>query len=137
MPTSPKVQENLRAAYDAEECRPKWVGADVGEFLSFEEDGREAARLTSFGNLPELVISQDPNRPQAGWTPDAIAAQPIWDRMQENLKSLSTRSWRVVAKGASHHIHHDRPDVVVHELERLITYVRGGPAPPLGTTTVE
>ena len=45
----PKVQENLRAAYDAEECRPGFVGGDVGEFIEFERQGDQAARLTSVG----------------------------------------------------------------------------------------
>ena len=130
----PKVQENLRAAYDAEECRPEWVGADVGEFVNFEDDGRAAGRLTSFGDLPEVVISQDPHR-SAG--PALAASQPIWEPMQENLKSMSTRSWRVIAKGASHHVHHDRPDVVVRELGRLVEFLRGGPAPAWGTTVTE
>src|ERR1051326_4579070 len=127
----------FRAAFDAEDCRPAYVGSDLGEFLNFETSGREAERLTSFDARPLLVISQDPNRPQNGWTADAIAAQPIWNREQEALKSLSTRSWRVVARGSAHHTHHDRPDVVVREMERLVSFVRGGPAPLLGSTSVE
>ncbi len=130
----PKALENLRPAYDAEECRPLWVDGDLPEFMSFENDGREAAQLTSFGDLPELVLSQDPQRDETGWTSDAIAAQPIWNSLQENLKSLSTRSWRVIARGASHHIHHDRPDVVSREIQRLVCFLRGGPSPPFGAT---
>ena len=133
----PKAQENLRAAYDAEECRPGFVGGDVGEFIEFERQGDQAARLTSVGDLPVLVLSQDPDRPKMGWTADAIAAQPIWFREQENLKSLSTHSWRVIARGASHHVHHDRPEVALEEMNRLISYIRGGAAPQFGSTIVE
>jgi pimeloyl-ACP methyl ester carboxylesterase len=133
----PKVQQNLQAAYDAEECRPAFVGGDVGEFMEFERQGDQAARTTSVADVPVLVLSQDPNRSQAGWTADAIAAQPIWFREQEKLKSLSTHSWRVIARGSSHHVHHDRPELVVQEVGRLIAYVRGGAAPQLGCTTVE
>jgi len=133
----PKVQENLQAAYDAEECRPGFVGGDVGEFTEFEHQGDQAGRMTSVADLPVLVLSQDPDRSKTGWTADAIAAQPIWFREQEKLKALSTHSWRVIARSASHHVHHDRPEVVVREMDRLISYIRGGAAPQFGSTMVE
>lgn len=133
----PKQLEQFRAAYDAQECRPAFVGGDLGEFLNFENSGHEAERLTTFGDRPLLVMSQDPERPKPGWTQDAIAAQPVWNREQEALKSLSSRRWRVIARDAPHHVHLARPDLVVREIGRLVTFVNGGAAPPLGTTNVE
>ena len=133
----PPPLAQFRGAFDAEDCRPSYVGGDLGEFLNFETSGREAERLTSFSDRPLLVISQDPDRPKPGWTADAIAGQAVWYREQEALKALSTRSWRVIARGSPHHVHHDRPDVVLRQMERLVTFVRGGPAPSWGTTTVE
>jgi hypothetical protein len=70
-------------------------------------------------------------------TANAIAEMPVWEREQELLKSLSPLSWRVIAKDSGHGIHHDRPDVVVTEMTRLIGYLGGGPAPPFGTTAIE
>jgi hypothetical protein len=133
----PKALEQYRAASDAEMCRPGYVGGDLAEFLNFEVSGREAERLTSFGDRPLLVLSQDPERPKPGWTADAIAGQPIWNREQEALKSLSSRSWRVIARGSPHHIHLERPDVALREIGRLVTYIRGGAAPPWGSTVIE
>ena len=133
----PPALDRYQAAFDAEQCRPKYVGGDVDEFLNFETSGREAERLTTFGDRPLLVISQDPDRSKTGWTADAIAGQPVWNREQEVLKTMSGRSWRVIARGSRHHVHHDRAEVVLREIERLVTYVRGGAAPPLGTTSVE
>ena len=133
----PTSLEPYRAAMDAEDCRPGWVGGDLGEFLNFEVSGREAERLSSLGERPLLVMSQDPDRSKQGWTADAIAAQPIWFREQEALKALSKRSWRVVAKGAPHHVHQSRPELVVGEIGRLVMFLRGGTAPPWGTTVTE
>ncbi len=62
---------------------------------------------------------------------------PVWSREQEGMKSLSPDSWRVIARNSGHAIHHDRPDVVVAGITRLIDYLRGGPAPPFGRTTIE
>lgn len=56
---------------------------------------------------------------------------------QERSKTLSPHSWRVVARGAGHAVHHDRLALVVGELRLLIEDVRGAAAPPFGTTVVK
>jgi pimeloyl-ACP methyl ester carboxylesterase len=127
----------LAGQYDAEMCRPEYVGGEDAEFLYFETTCRQAARLSSFGNVPLLVISQDPGRRSEGMTPEAIAGNAVWAREQEALKSLSSRSWRVVARGAGHGVQHDRLDLVVAQMSRLIAYLRGGAAPPFGSTVIE
>lgn len=133
---SPELR-HLAGQYDAQMCRPEYVGGDDNEFPYFEATCKQAARLTSFGNVPLLIISQDPDRGREGMTANAIAGLPVWAREQEALKPLSPLSWRVIARGSRHAIHHDRPDVIVGEMARLIGYLRGGPAPPFGDTTIE
>jgi hypothetical protein len=49
-------------------------------------------------------------------------------------KSLSPLSWRVIARNSGHMVPLDRPDVIVAEITLLIDYLRGGPAPPFGST---
>jgi pimeloyl-ACP methyl ester carboxylesterase len=123
--------------YNAEQCRPDYEGADIGELMDFETAANQAARLTTFGKVPLLILSKDPTRVITGMSPDAVAGLPIWDREQETLKSLSPTSWRVIAHGSGHGIHHDRPDLLVKEISRMFSYLRGGPAPPFGTTDTE
>jgi pimeloyl-ACP methyl ester carboxylesterase len=134
----PEALARFRRNYAAEACRTAYVDGDLPEWSVFDVAGAQAARLISFGNVPLLVMSQDPDRPKPGWTADAITAQPIWAREQELLKNLSPKSWRVVARGAGHHVHWDRPDLVVREITSLVNYVRAtGAAPPFGTTAVK
>jgi pimeloyl-ACP methyl ester carboxylesterase len=135
--TPSKELQYLAGQYDAEMCRPQYVGGEDAEFLYFETTCKQAARLTSFGNIPLLIISQDPDRRREGMTANAIAELPVWAREQEALKSLSALSWRVIARGSGHGVHHDRLDVVVAEMSRLIGYLRGGPAPLFGSTAVQ
>jgi len=127
----------LKAQYDAKMCRPAYVGGDDNELNDFESTCREAARLTSFGNVPLLIISKDPDHRREGMSANAIAEIPIWTQEQEALKSLSPLSWRVIARGAGHAVHHDRPELVVGEINRLIGYLRGGAAPLFGSTRIE
>lgn len=133
---SPELQ-HLAGQYDAEMCRPEYVGGDDIELPYFEETCTQAARLTSFGNVPLLIISQDPDRRTEGMTANDIAGLSVWAREQEALKSLSPLSWRVIARGSGHAVHHDRLDVVVTQAARLIANLRGGPALPFGSTVIE
>ena len=97
---------------EAAACRPEYETSWLGEMDAFETSAKEAAN-TTFGDLPLLIISQDPDRPKPGWPAQDIAANPIWAEMQENLKTLSTHSRRIVARGSGHRVQIDRPDVIV------------------------
>jgi pimeloyl-ACP methyl ester carboxylesterase len=83
-----------------------------------------------------LIISQDPDRPKPGWTPQAIAAQPIWNSLQERLKGLSTNSRRIIARNSAHHVMIDRPDVVVDGIRRVVLGIRNRVADAQNGTTV-
>jgi pimeloyl-ACP methyl ester carboxylesterase len=123
--------QHLAGQYAAAMCRPGFVLTDESELPYFETSSRQAARVTSVGATPVAIISQDPAKQ------DDDADAVVWDREQEALKSLSSRSWRVIARGAGHAVHHDRLDLVVAESRRMIEYVRGGPEPPFGSTTTQ
>ena len=125
----------LAGQYDALMCRPAYAGGDDSEFIDFEQTCNQAGRLKSFGMVPLLVISRDPNKQQA--TAERIKAQRMWDQEQERLKALSPLSWRVIARNAGHAVHHDRLKLVIAEMTKLINYLRGGPPPPFGSTTIQ
>jgi hypothetical protein len=59
--------------------------------------------------------------------------------MQEDLKKLSTQSRRIIAKGSTHYIHLDRPELIEKQVPLFIEQIRGAPPAPIeyGTTTTE
>ena len=121
--------------YDAQACRLSYVDTDLPEFLGFEDSAREAARLTSFGNVPLLVMSRDTVSP-----PDDVNTareNPFWSREQQSLMGLSPVSWEVIAKDSGHKIYQDRPELLDREVTRLLLFLRGGPKPPFGTRTIQ
>lgn len=122
--------------YNAMACRPDYVDTDESELDYFEESSREAGRLASFGKIPLLVITRDPNL-QAGMTSQGIAQIPVWQAEQEWSKSLTSLSWQVIARNSGHMVPHDRPDLVIAQLRLLIKYVRGESEPPFGSTTTQ
>jgi hypothetical protein len=45
--------------------------------------------------------------------------------MQDDMKNLSTRSRRIIAKNSSHHVMLDRPDLIEKEVPAFIEQIRG------------
>jgi len=124
--------------FKAQACKPSFSAGSLPEFEDFEESGEEVAQAGPFGNLPILIISQDPARPKPGWSAQDIAANPIWNSLQESLKGLSTRSCRIIAKTSGHQIQLERPDVIVTAVEKMILELRSDAITPVacGTTAI-
>ncbi|HTA25835.1 MAG TPA: alpha/beta hydrolase [Terriglobales bacterium] len=117
------------------------VMTDLREVLSFLQDGRETIHTGPYGDLPILIFSQDSHSTEhdANLSPKLTAElSSAWDQMQEDLKKLSTRSRRIIAKGSGHFIQLNRTDLVLKEVPLFIEQVRGNAPPPkYGTTTTE
>ena len=124
--------------YEAEACRPAFALTWLGEQDDFELSADEVAKLPCCANLPILIISQDPDRPKSGWNAQAIAANPIWAALQEQLKGLSPRSRRIIARLSGHHVMVYRPDVIISGVRALLADYRRTPSDQsYGTTVIE
>ena len=127
----------LVGVYNAKTCRSEYVGGELGELIAFEASARQAGRLNSFGNVPLLIVTKDPDQNGKKMSAADIAELAIWSREQDEMMSLSPKSWHVIAHGPGHAVHHGRPELLVSEIGRLIGCLRGGSAPPFGTTTTK
>jgi pimeloyl-ACP methyl ester carboxylesterase len=101
--------------------------AVAAELESFDRSGEETVHTGPYGTLPILIFSQDPVRTAKVQTMDVVMA---WNQMQENLKQLSTRSRRIIAKGSTHYIQGDRADLIEREVPGFIEQIRGTAAQP-------
>ena len=119
-----------------DQCGAALLTALERESENFRQSGEETIHTRPFGDLPILTFSQD-NHPSA--SEPRSKEDEIWDQMQEELKSLSTRSRRIIAKGSSHYIQIDRPDLLNSEGAELIRQIRGEALPSIdyGTTKTE
>ena len=102
-------------------CRPG-ISSELAEFAAFHRSGEETAHTGPYGDLPILIFSQDTKRDPNDRKNAAMNA--AWEQMQENLKKLSTRSRRIVAKTSSHYVQIDRPDLILKEVPVLIAQIR-------------
>ena len=121
----------------AEDLCHKPFGAIAAEMASFDRSGEETAHTGPYGALPILIFSQDTAVAASSGEPADLGN--AWNQMQENLKDLSTRSRRIIAKGSGHYIQLNRPELIEREAQLFIQQIRGTAPEPAayGATTTE
>jgi len=119
-------------------CYPNLQAAS-DEMAEFERSGDEALRAASYGNLPILIVSHDPDRYPPGLSRSELRSMRIFDRLQQEQLGLSGRSRRIVAKGSGHVVQFERPELLETSVASFIGQIRGTTPPPAryGVTTIE
>lgn len=125
--------------FKADVCRPRQVTAIQREVSEIKQSTIETANTGPYGDLPILIFSHDLQTPLTAGSPlspDVWREMNIvWNGLQEDLKQLSARSQRIVAKGSGHYIQLDRADLLNREVPRFIQQVRTHTVPPENGTT--
>lgn len=112
------------------------ASSPAGESINFDRSGEETIHTGPWGDRPILILTADPAKALAAHQPANVIA--AWDRMQANLKNLSSHSRQIIAARSGHYIQIDRPDLIDREVPLFIEQIRGtAPAPAWGTTTTE
>jgi pimeloyl-ACP methyl ester carboxylesterase len=132
---------NHATRMQAENLFHSHIGTVVSEQNSFSNSGRQTVHTGPFGDLPILIFSQDfapwisGSNPSKEW----VEVAKMFMRMQEDLKKLSTRSRRIIAKGSGHSIQYDRADLIEKEVPVFIEQIRGTAPQPAnyGSTVTE
>jgi len=114
----------------ATDCNFHHLRETVAELKSISVSAAQAAATGSLGDLPLIVLSEDPDTPQPDLPEDlAKPASAAWSQMQEELAHLSTSGTQVIAKNSGHYIQLDRPDVVVDAVRTVVDQARQRPRP--------
>lgn len=107
-------------------------GFRLDEGIIFWDSMKETAAVAPLGSLPLTVISrallstEDLSQNMPGPLDLAIANEGAWHEMQAGLARLSSNSSYIVAEQSGHFVHHDRPELVVQAIERMISQVQVG-----------
>ena len=128
---SQSVAENL--------CLPSTGAAIADESSSFHQSGLETIYTGPYGDLPVLIFSHDPNAPNPPGPNASLAKEheTLWNDMQEDLKKLSTRSRRIIAKRSGHYVQVERTDLVIGEVTHFLQQLRDGAVPDVGSTQTQ
>jgi pimeloyl-ACP methyl ester carboxylesterase len=109
------------------------------EYTNSRQSGTETIGTGPYGALPVLIFSHDPHEPPDSHTPAKLAPEfeSVWNQMQEDLKHLSTRSRRIIAKSSAHHIQIDRADLINQEVPVFIQQIRNEAPQPTNYGSTE
>jgi len=125
-PNQPKEWALLAPEAAAQYCRlPSWR---TEQAQVTDEDGSLAATTGPFGDMPLIVISHDPQVNDFGgfFSPaDLVKAERSWMEMQDELRGLSSRNQRIIAKGSEHWVQIHRPELVAAAVHEIVDDARG------------
>jgi pimeloyl-ACP methyl ester carboxylesterase len=108
-------------------CDATMLSAVVAEMDGFEESQDEVSNDSkSLGSSAVTVISSDPDKLYIdGLSPEITRkAAGVWAEMQVELTKLSSRSQHLLAKGSTHYVQTDRPDLVISSIHDLVEQCR-------------
>jgi pimeloyl-ACP methyl ester carboxylesterase len=120
----------IRDALRTVECQTRWAQTQEGESNAFDSSADEGRMTDSLGSMPLIVLSRDPDKrglPNIIGANVATQTDIAWGQMQEELSHLSTSGSRVVAKGATHYVQIDRPDLVFDAVHLAVDASKNGP----------
>lgn len=135
----PGLEPRTARALGEDQCRMHF-DALFNEYNHFDASSAETVHTGPFGDLPILIVSHDPaTGANPKNPPEAMKIEPLWNQMQEELKNLSTRSLRIIAKGSGHEVHSERKALVLSHVQLFIAQIRGTAPQPasFGTTVTE
>jgi pimeloyl-ACP methyl ester carboxylesterase len=122
----PSEWNRLAPEAAAQYCRLRAWRAE--EAQARDEDGSIPAKTGPFGDMPLVILSHDP---QVGafrrfFPPvKAAKAEHTWSEMQEELRDLSSRNKRIVAKGSERYVQIYRPELVLAAVHEIVNDARG------------
>jgi len=123
-PSTPEMKPQI----EWHDCRSQVFDVTDREEIDFPKSCTQAKGTGPFGNIPIVIFSQDPALHFGKLPfPDEIGerAAVTWNTLQEELKQLSPRSRRIIARGSTHYVQLIRPELVIAEVSHLVAEIRG------------
>ena len=124
---NPGIPEGAYAQLKATIATTGAFETDIAELKMMEESYAEvrALRITSFGNLPLIVLSAGREETIVSLS-DAENQQrwETWQALQSELAALSSNSKQVIAEQSGHNIQLDQPDLVIDAIQEMVDAIR-------------
>ncbi len=117
------LPDEALAQYRAISAATRYFQTVIAENEAFEKnlDQVRAAGITSFGNMPLIVVSRGiwVSLPGLSRVEDQ-QSWLAWQEMQSELASLSSNGKQITAEEAGHSIQLDQPDLVIDAIRQIV-----------------
>jgi len=104
---------------------PVSLAAASEENKNLEALAKEAGKITSFGNIPLVVITgtSESRRNEYPTKELGLKVEKIWMEMQTELLGLSTNSEHVLASKSSHYVQLEQPELIIEAIRKQLREV--------------
>jgi pimeloyl-ACP methyl ester carboxylesterase len=120
----PAFPAAIAAAYAAQSIADSSrVETMIEELRNLERTQEQvrAQRLNGLGELPVTVVSHGIAQEVPGMPAEVNQAyEAAWQEMQGEMAGMSSRGKQVIARESGHMIHHQQPELVIEEIERIV-----------------
>ena len=122
LPLAPGTEDTYRAVMG---FSPDFFATQLEEAAAEEENyaALRSIQDRSLGDMPLIVISASefPNAAVLKLsTEEKAQAMAAWAELQAELVTLSSDGKQVIAEGASHFVHLDRPELVIGAIREVV-----------------
>jgi pimeloyl-ACP methyl ester carboxylesterase len=93
------------------------LASEHGEM--FLSSSRQVAAITSFKDIPVIVIAS--GKPNPAFGDDAVPFQKFWNEQCKQLAAKSSNSKYLLAAESGHHIHIDNSEIVLKAINELLS----------------
>jgi len=121
-PTYPNTEVNDPINIKVRALRSKSISAAVEESQSFKSITTEAAKITTFGNTPLVIITGASPKRFKYLKNEILEKQfnDIWSELQKDLLKLSSNSKQILAKKSGHIVQMEQPEIIIDLINQMI-----------------
>ncbi|MEY9972326.1 pimeloyl-ACP methyl ester carboxylesterase [Lysinibacillus sp. RC46] len=108
---------------------PTLYKAMYSEISNWKRDGDIIKNLVVYPDIPLIVISRDKEHNIKLGTMEGLSEWELrlfeekWQELIMNQVNLTSNSKYIIAQGASHSIHIDRPDIIVQSINKINSFL--------------
>jgi pimeloyl-ACP methyl ester carboxylesterase len=104
---------------------PVSLAAASEENKNLEALAKEAGKITSFGNIPLVVITgtSESRRNEYPTKELGLKVEKIWMEMQTELLGLSNNSEHVLASKSGHYVQLEQPELIIEAIRKQLREV--------------
>jgi hypothetical protein len=128
------VPENIRDLVTEHYCQLPAYDATLDEIVHIDTSIAQINALPLFPAVPLAVMFPDPVINVRNWVsyrvpePLAVKMEKLHEELVREQLAYSPQSAWVLAGGATHAVHLDRPDLVVQTIVQMVAQLRAAPA---------